>query len=168
MADLSGVSKGALRFWGVIQSSVSKRVTTGELWTAMKSVAETRGFSMQGVTIQDVNALRSAAAGLRNATEGFDTAPGESLINSSMVAGNVNSAPLADQALFPEFTIRFQAVVSENGVEKTVWRRMETPGDLFSMSKDELLAQAEVVSQVLAGSYGQESLGVTGIEISAV
>jgi len=80
MAGWQSGALGSLRgLWGTIQSAVSERATTAQLWQSIKD-------SPYEGTFQQVNALRSIAVQIRGAAENYAAAGPDQAIDSTMIA----------------------------------------------------------------------------------
>lgn len=156
------------QYYGVIASAAGERASAADLWALISAYEEQEGISRPAGLFQAVNAMRSVAVASRNAGEALAAAPDSTVIDASMIAEAINSRPLAEQALAPSFTIRYEATVLVDGEEQTVWRSIIQRGAL-PLTKGDLVDL--VVGQFIDDSadYGQLALGLTGnLNISAV
>jgi len=167
VADISDVSGKALALFGAIQGASYQHQTTAGVWQAMRSAAEQMGTDLSGVTLSDVNTLRSVAVGLRNASEEFDRAAADQALTPTMWAQNLNTRPLEERNAEQVWQVRFQHQVSIEGELQTVWRTLEYQGRLPA-TKAELLEDVGASAQWLADDYGIEQVGIGAIEISEV
>ena len=172
--QLTPGQKALLPYWGPIQSAVSQRVSTADLWTAVREAAAAEGVTISGVSATDMSGLRGLAASQRNASANFSQAHPGDTITGSMIAQDISSRGLADQALAPSWIVRFEQDLNFEGQLRTVWRSSVFEGSL-PPTVDELRNQLDLdAEQLLASSSGgidatsAVHIGIGQIQISAV
>ena len=99
MVAWQGGALGDLRgLWGVIQTSVSQRASTAQLWQAIHESSHTGTFAQ-------VNQLRGAATAMRRARENYAAAGRNEAIVSSMISEAPWSRPLHQRNLRTQYQI---------------------------------------------------------------
>lgn len=105
-----------MAYWGTIQAAVSQRASTADIWDAIKAAAAAEPGGGQLPTLQAVNELRGAAAGLRNSADTFGAA--RDLEESSGLSQGITSGMMAvapwssDQQVLTtlaDYQVRFEA-----------------------------------------------------------
>lgn len=155
------------QYYGVISGAVAQKASVQDIWTLINAYEEQEGIARPAQLFQAVNTMRSLAASSRNAGDLLSAAADSQIISAEMVALNINSRPLNEQALAPAYTIRYQATVLTGEGEDTVWRALMLYGSLPA-------TKGELVDMVIGGlldesaQYGQTATGLTGqLNISA-
>lgn len=106
-----------MAYWGTIQSAVSQRASTADIWSAIKAAQAAEPGGGGPVTLQGVNELRSAAAQLRNGAENLSAA--RSVEEGSGLAQGITGAMMAtapwsgDQQVLStlaDYQVRFEAL----------------------------------------------------------
>lgn len=172
--ELTPGQKLLLAYWGPIQSAVSERVSTADLWTRVRDSAASEGVVLRGVSALDMNRLRSIAASQRESMRTFQSSRVDQAITGRMIATDISARPLQDQALAPSWIVRFEQDLVVEGELQTVWRSDTFDGSLPATVGD-LRAQLEVdAEQLLLGSSGgigpdvAVHAGIGRVQISAV
>jgi hypothetical protein len=157
------------QYYGVISGAVAEKASVQDIWALINAYEEQEGISRPAQLFQAVNQMRSIAATNRNSGSLLSAAADSAIISAEMVAQNINSRPLNEQALAPAYTVRYQATVLTGEGEDTVWRSLMLQGNLPA-TKGELVDL--VINSFLddAAAYqGQTATGLTGqLNISAV
>ncbi len=172
--DLTPGQKALLPFWGSIQSAVTQRVGTAELWDAVRQAASAEGVILRGVSATDMSGLRGLAAGQRNAGDNLARAGPGDVITGQMIGQDLSSRALADQALAPSWIVRFEQDLNISGELVTVWRSSVFDGSLpvtLSDLRNTLDADAEEMLTSYAGGIEAAPavhIGIGRIQISAV
>jgi hypothetical protein len=98
---------------GAVEGAVEQRATTSELWQTMREAAAARGTELTGVTIQDVNRLRSTIAGMRNASdllrsalETSETTGLDQSVTGQMIGRTWWGHDITQQLLSPTYRLR--------------------------------------------------------------
>lgn len=120
-----------LGLWGSILSAGAQRLTTAALWSAVKEAATANGQVLQGVTIQDMNFVRSAANRVVNAQRAVAAADPAWAIDRTMIAQSPWSTPTVASQAAPEWMVRYEAQFQTEEGPVTQW--MSTSYDLTSM-----------------------------------
>lgn len=165
--DFTPGQQQLLAYWGNIQSAVSQRASTQDLWTAVRDAAATEGVSLKGVSAIDMNLLRSIAAGQQRATQALSSAPMNQAIDPSMIARDVSARDQASQNLAPAWLVRFEHQVLIEGETVTQWRTSTFEGFLPG-TKAGLLNIVNADAVAMADDYGITHVGVGAVQISAV
>jgi hypothetical protein len=172
--DLTPGQTKLLAYWGNIQSAVSQRASTADLWAAVRGAADAEGVSLAGISVTDMSGLRGLAAGQRNAMDNLQRTSPDQVITGTMIATDLSSRPLADQTLVPSWIVRFEHDVTIDGELVTVWRSSVFDGSLpptVGDLRDAVNADAEAMATSGSGGLTAESvthLGVGRMQISAV
>lgn len=165
--DLTPGQIKALVYWGVIESAVTKRASTADLWDAIREAAAAAGRPSVGVSASDISRLRGIAASQRNTAENLDRARPGDVITSSMIAQDIAARPLQDQILAPSWIVRFEHDVTIDGQLQTFWRSSVIDGSL-PPTKGQLRSQIEADASAMADDYGVTHIGVGRMQITAV
>lgn len=156
-----------LAYWGNIQSAVSQRASTQDLWSAVRDAAATEGVQLKGVSAIDMNLLRSIAAEQQRSMQTLASAPLSQAIDPSMIARDVSARDQAAQNLAPAWLVRFEHQVLVEGETVTQWRTSTFEGFLPA-TKADLLDQVGNDAIAMADDYGTTHVGVGAVQISAV
>lgn len=172
--ELTEGQKALLPYWGNIQSAVSQRIDTAGLWAAVRTAAEAEGVALRGVSATDMSGLRGLAASQRNAMDQLNSARPDQTITGSMIAQDLSSRGLADQAMAPSWIVRFEQDVTLGGQLSTVWRSSVFEGSLPPTLND-LRNQIDQDAEEMLASYeggpggsGAVHIGIGRLQISAV
>lgn len=155
---VSDEGKKGLLYWNEIQSSVSGRYTTAELWTAIKEAAAREGLDSPGISLQAVNELRSAAAQIRNAGERLMSEPAQNGLGERLIAEAPWSRPLDERAVSPMLQVRFELSMIRDGQLVTEWKTLVHSGRRPTTIAD-LQRIVERAGMSLAGSYNSDYAG---------
>lgn len=156
------------QYWGVIQRAVSERVTTAELWNMIRNASEAEGYVGTTGGLPEMNRLRGAAAAIRNASDVFRSARDDATITASMFAPDINAKAIPGLSLTPVYRVRFEHTIGTlEGQLVTTWRTISFPMQLPG-TKDLLMAELEANASSLAEQYGEEHIGLDGVEITVV
>lgn len=146
---------------GVINAGAQARASTADIWAAVRGEAERLGITDLSGGFVAVNEYRSIYAGQRNAATAFGGASDAELFTRAYAPEDINARNLADQALFPEYMVRFDMqVIDQDGnptirtvTMKDTWLPDMTVGDV---------RQAVLESAAgLANDYGITLTGVS-------
>jgi len=165
--DFTTGQRKLLAYWGTIQSAVSQRVSTADLWAAVRDAADAEGVSLKGSTAIDMGRLRSIAGSMRNAQEQLQQGRPDQVITGSMIATDLSARPLQDQLLAPSWIVRFEHDVTVNGELQTLWRSSVFESSLPPTIGD-LRSSVEADAVALADDYDVTHVGVGRMQISAV
>ncbi len=163
MSPAGGASGNLAKYWGTVVSSVNQRASTADLWSALKSAAANNPSDLAGVSIGDVNAMRSAAAGIRAATDAFQAADLSAAIDSTMVAQTPFSADLGAQAISPVYNVSFERTfINDQGVQEVEMRTDRFVGGLPGTVQDLL----DTVANDMDTLYGGTTTAVGTVSIT--
>lgn len=163
MADGSGLAK-PMAWWGVIQSAVRDRATTAEVWQAIRSFGEANDVRFPPGMLQEVNRMRSQAAGLRNASERLDRAKDTDALTSRMLAPLPYARPAIEQELARSFHVRVGYTARKGTETEQSYITLSYTGQLPA-TVGELYADAQVATAATVDTYGGELIGLDTIEI---
>lgn len=155
---LSDEGKKGLLYWNNIQSSVSGRATTAELWSAIREAAAREGLDSPGITLQAVNELRSSAAQIRNAGDRLMSEPAQNGLTASHIAEAPWSRPLEERASSPMLQVRFELSMIRDGQLVTEWKTLVHSGRMPTTIAD-LQRIIERAGISLARSYDSDYAG---------
>ncbi len=164
MADLSAGAQKLLAYWGNIQSAVASRASTAELWSTVQAAAAADNYSIAGATAIDMGQLRALAAGNRNAMEAFGRAGQDATITDTMLGSELYARFSTAANPEPQYFVRFEHLITENGQQTTVWRTDVFRG-LLPPTKGQLLEQLNADAQGLADEYNQAHIGIGSVSI---
>ena len=172
--DLTPGQKRLLPYWGIIQSAVTQRASTADLWEAVRADARREGAILSGVSATDMGSLRSIVARQRNATESFGRLLPQQAVTSDHIAQDISSRSLDAQALAPAWRVRFEHDITVDGQLQTVWRSSLFEGSLPATAgslRSAIEADAEQMAASGSGGLTAESvthIGVGRIQITAI
>lgn len=172
--DLTPGMKALLPWWGIIQSAVSQRVQTADLWTIVRDAATREGVELKGVSAADMSRMRAVPAGQRNAGDTFMRARPTDAITADMIAQDISSRSPQDQLLAPRWIARFEHDITVDGELQTHWRASVFEGSLPATAGDlrnQLEQDAEQMMLSSSGGIAAEEtthLGIGRIQIVAV
>lgn len=167
MTTPSGLSRYALAFFGAARGAVAQRVNTAGFYQALRDAGATIGTTAGGLSFQDVNGLRGAAAQIRNAQTQFERAPAEYAIDASMIGRVPYGRSLDEQAAQPMYTVGIQLHTADvNGEISSDYRAIRFTGQLPATKADleSLIAQD---AEALADTYNAQYAGHDVLEILA-
>lgn len=167
MPELSPAGQRALTYWGSIQSAVSDRASTSEVWSAIRGAAASLGLDSPGITVAGVNELRSYAASARNAMERIDRAPDSANIIGRYVSAAPWGRSMAEQNAVPRYQVNFEHTTILEGQEVTSWRPLMIAGAIPGTVGD-LRDAVEAAGNELADDYDMEHVGIGRIQVLTV
>ena len=165
MAGGDGLSK-PMAWWGVIQGAVSERASTAEIWQAIRGFAAESGAAWPPNMLQEVNRMRSQAAGLRNASERLDRARPTDALTGDMLAPLPYARPGPEQELARQFHVRVGYTATKGNETETSYITLGYSGQLPA-TVGELYADAQAVTAATVDTYGGELVGIDTVEIGA-
>jgi hypothetical protein len=163
MAGGGGLSK-PMAWWGVIQSSVRDRATTAEVWQAIREFGAANDIKYPPGMLQEVNRMRSQAAGLRNASERLDRAASTDALTGSMLAPLPYARPGVERDLARSFHVRVGYTARKGSETDSSYITLSYSGQLPA-TVGELYADAQVATASTVDTYGGELIGLDAIEI---
>lgn len=168
MTTPSGLPIRALQYWGVASGAVAARATTAEVWAAINAAAQANGQESAGLTLGDFNKLRSAAAGVRNASEYLAQGNPESVIEDAMIGSPPWARPLSEQNAAPMFQARFlHTTADDEGNESADWRTVTFSSGL-PPTLDAFHTALQQDAEALADKYNSQHVDVDSITIMRV
>lgn len=169
MTAPGGLPLKALQFYGAARGAVAQRVSTAGFYQALNNAAAGFGMEGHGLTFQEVNQLRSAAAGVRNAGESFTRAPGSNVIEAKYIGVEPYARSIADRDAQPLYHVGINLTTADRntGELTTSYKRVQFTGQL-SITKDTLLTLVQQDAEQLAAVYETEYIGHDVLEILAV
>lgn len=153
-------------FWGVIQLAARLHATTAETWSAIRQAAAEQDVRLPGNMFSEVNRLRAAAVGLRNASETLGAASRSDAITSRMLAPQLYARSQQEQQLAPAWHVRFEMTTVQGSEVSTSWHMMGYQG-VFPQTVGELLDDLEAYSASLGEGYGVAVSGISTVEIGS-
>lgn len=165
--DLTPGMKKLAPWFGVIQGGTWQGLSTEELWDRLRDAVAFDKLPLPEVSATDVSRLRGIAASQREAMNEFRRATAETTIAASMIAQDISSRPLTEQALTPRFMVRFEWQSTEGGELLTEWKTSVWTG-VLPPTKDSLLEQIGRDAERLGDDYDREHVGIGDILILAV
>lgn len=168
MTTPTGLPRSTLQFYPAARGAVAQRVNTADFYTALRDAGATFGATPGGLTFTDVNALRSAAAQERNASERFQRVLESNAIDASMISRAPYGRSLATQAAMPIYHvgINLTTVNKDTGEEAERYVTVQFTGQLPD-TKAALLQQVGQDAQAYADNYDEFYYGHTTVEIRA-
>jgi hypothetical protein len=142
---------------------VSERADTQTIFRAVQSEAARLNLTPGPGQFQAVTELRSLAAAGRNAAGLFARADGSDTFSPALAPQTINSRNLEDQAIFPEYMVRFTLQgLDENGnlVEQFVTMKAAWTPDL---TVDQVRQQVLEAGEGSSNRYGLTFVGVSNL-----
>lgn len=169
MTTPSGLPIRALQFFGAARGAVNQRVSTRDFYAALNAAATQFGLESHGLTFQNVNQLRSAAASVRNAAEALARAPETNAISAQEIGVTPYARSQADRNAMPIYHVGINLTTSDmqTGETTTDYRRVRFTGQLPA-TKGELMRFLAQDAEALAETYGNDYVGHQLVEILAV
>lgn len=167
MPDLPPAAQKALAYWPQIEYAASAGLTTADMWGIIRDAAEELGLASPGVSAAGVSTLRGLAGGIQRAAQVLEASPGDRALTAQQFAQAPWSRPLAEQNAFPEYHVRYQHTVIIDGEETTVWRTSRFAGR-YPSTVEELRQDVDEDAEQIADKYGEEHVGVAGLQLLAV
>lgn len=161
--DLSPEATKALAYWGPISRAAADRMTTADLWSAIRDEADRLGLASPGVTVRGVSELRGVAGGIQRVSDQFNALPGHRVMRGTMAAEAPWSPAPGSRRTFPQYQVRFQHTYNHQGEQVTEWRTTMIPANLVRTVDDLRRAVAGDALQ-LARKYGVEHVDVSGLQ----
>lgn len=155
-------------YWGVINSAAAESLTTAALWDQIRGFEEEQGISRPAGLFKAVSSMRSLAVSQRLARDSLTAAADNVALTADHIAQDINSRPLAEQALAPLYQVRFKATVltSEGSIDR--WLTVMNNG-ILPATKGDLVSLVASSAIDMSTTYGQLLVGLTGdLEITAV
>lgn len=140
---------------------------TAMLWSALRGAVQKSGYQLDKGAFQEVNRLRGVASRSRRAMEAFARAKPDAAITNRMVSDFINSRPLNERILSPEYDIRVQYFYHDQDGLHENWVTI-TGLERLPATKQDVMDLAQVYSQVWAGNYGHQIEAVGLVHIASV
>lgn len=168
MTTPSGLPRRALAFFPSARGAAAQRMSTADFYQALRDAGATFGNAPGGLSFQDVNQLRGAATGLRNAAERLARAPESNAIDATMIGVTPYARGLAEQATMPLYHVGVTLnTITNEGDEQSRYTVVQFTGQL-PPTKGELFAAVQRDAQALADAYEEQYAGHSVVEILAV
>lgn len=145
---LSDDALAAMAYWGTIQSAVTQRASTADLWAAIRGAqaAEPGGGGL--VTVRGVSELRGYAAAIRGAAErlnaaraGYDRTGLAQVITGDMMSTAPWSASGQVLSTLADYQVRFEALFTTPlGRSSSVMLTAKFPNGQLSATVGDLVA----------------------------
>jgi hypothetical protein len=142
-------------YWGIIQSGARARLTTAELWSAVRNSSEMAGETLAPGAFSRMNELRSLAGQQIRADSALARLDPTGTITSDQIAFDINSRSVFDQAANPRYRVSF--TVSGTNIrsgERTDFRLTDTFGRNLPHTKQDLLDQLSLEAPATVDAYG--------------
>ncbi len=156
-----------MAWWGRIQGGVSERATTAEIWDAIRSLAQQEGLSLPSDMFLQVNAMRSQAAALRNASERLGRASASTPITSDLLAPLPYGRPAVEQSLAAKYHVRVNYTARQGSEIAQSYVTLDYSGGQLPATVGELFADAQVATAGLVDTYGGELIDLDAIQIGS-
>lgn len=156
-----------LGYWGVIEAAVTNRMSTADLWSAIREATANPANGLTGITLMDVNRLRSSAALIRNSAAEFNRATDDLVISGKMIATAPWARKEESQRLAPKLQIRFLHTTLKDEIFETSWRTYMHPGPAPATVGD-LRAIVDRAGQMLAQDYETDHVSVDQLSVLVV
>lgn len=168
MTTPSGLPVSALQYWGVARGAVSARASTAEFYGALNDAAESFGNGGHGLSFQEVNQLRSAAVGVRNASESFLKTAADTVISARQIAVPPYARSQDDRNSSPMYSVGIMLhTMDDEGETTSAYRQIRFTGQM-DFTKGDLLALVQQDAEALADAYSQQYAGHDVVELVAV
>lgn len=159
-----------LAYWGSILSSAQAGASVAGMWSAIRDQQARFGEGAPRVSAADVMALRGYANRVASSARALEGAAASDALLPSMMA----NAPYSDQGLAglaatPGYQVTYRhEFLAADGTTQQAWRTSWFTGADLPQTVGGLLAAADANAVELAGVYGVEHVGVSGITIAQV
>lgn len=167
MTTLNPEDRRALQYWGVIESVTLAGGSTQDLWQAINAQAEALGYERSGISIQNVNRLRSQAVALRQAGNRLEQLGPDDLLGGLQIGQAPWARPLGQQVSTPMWSVRFEHLIERDGVQLSEYRTSTFTGTV-PRSRRELEEALDEDGANLANDYGATHLGIGEYRVLAV
>lgn len=168
MTTPSGLPLSALQYWGAARGAVANRVSTADFYAALNSAAASFGAESHGLSFQDVNKLRSAAVGVRNAADRFSRAPDSNAIDARMIGVVPYARPQDDRNALPIHQVGLTLhTVDLEGNQDSRFVYVRFTGQM-DPTKGDLLQLVQQDAEQMAIDYGVEYAGHDVHELLAI
>lgn len=164
--------RALLGLWGPIASSAAQHLTTQDLWRTVRTAAADSGLTLAGVTIQDMNYVRSAANKTLQAQAALGRATPTQALDATMMAQSPWSPFTAASAAAPTWMVRYEALFDTEEGPVSQWMTSsydltnllpQTVGDLTSDLADDAALNVSTSSPPCGGQL--TGIGSTQIMI---
>lgn len=167
MTTPSGLPLSALQYWGAARGAAAQRVSTADFYAALNNAAASFGAESHGLTFQQVNQLRSAAVGVRNAAERFQRAPEVNAIDARMIGVVPWARGLDARNALPIYQVGINLhTVDLDGNQDTRFVYVRFTGQL-DITKSDLLTFVQQDAEQMALDYGVQYAGHDVLELQA-
>lgn len=164
MADLTPGQRRATQYWKSIEAVTLAGGSTQELWAAINAHAQALGYESAGISIFDVNALRSRAVANRGALQNLDALGPDDLITGPAIGRAPWERDLNRQNALPMWQVSFEHHIRVDGEDVTIWRSTMFQGSVPRTRRELELALDEDAER-MADEYGQEHVGIGAYSI---
>lgn len=168
MTTPSGLPLSTLQYWGAARGAVANRVSTADFYGALRDAATSFGAESHGLSFQEVNQLRSAAVGVRNAAERFSRAPEANAIDARMIAVPPYARSQDARNDQPIYQVGITLhTANDDGEVSSDFRYVRFTGQM-NLTKGDLLQLIQEDAEALADTYGTTYVGHDVAELLAV
>lgn len=162
------VTQQQARYWGIVRSAVTDRLSTRELWERVFAFEQQQQITRPTGLFAAVTAMRSAAVQIREAAARFTKASRDTAITAEHIGRELRARPVTQQALHQVHVIRFEATVLGETGEERRWLSYMHHGPLPA-TKGELMDIIDVQAPAIGLGSDEIVTGTTGeAEIVAV
>jgi hypothetical protein len=157
-----------MRYWGIIRSAVSDRLSTKDIWDRIFQFEQQQQIARPTGLFAAVSAMRSAAVQIRESAARLTKAALDTAITAQHIAQELRSRPLTSQALAPVHVVRFESTVLTETGEERRWLSYVHRGPLPA-TKRALMDILDVQAPAIGMGSDELVTGTTGnVEIVAV
>lgn len=167
MRELSPAAQKALAYWPQIEYAAAYRMTTADLWNAIRDEAERLGLASPGVPLQGVNELRGIATRIQASSDRLNAARDEQRITRLMRAEAPWRRTYRAQRANPMFSVRFAHTFTSNGEQFTEWRTSVFQGRAPA-TVGQLRQLIENDARNLAKDYGVEHVSADDLQMLVI
>lgn len=164
MADPGESFARPMAWWGVIQAAATEHATTADVWRAITAFGESSGLQYPPDMFAQVNAIRSQAVQLRNASEALGSASSTDALTHDYIARLPYARTDPAAAVTPLYDVRVNYTAVQGGQELESYITLRYSGGLPPTVGD-LYAEAQLATESLVEGYGAAMTGLGAIQI---
>lgn len=158
----------AYAYWPQIEYAAARRMPTADLWATLRDAAAELGLDSPGVTVQQVNQVRSWATGIQAASRRLERLdPSYSISDGHLIAEAPWARSPGEREALPMYQVRYEHTVDGPNGPETNWRVSTFRGSLPRTLGD-LQDAIEEDAENLADKYGGAHVGVGSLQILSV
>lgn len=167
MADDPRPLLNPLAAWGSILASARSRLTTAQVWDAIRTAFPREQYRYGSDILGAVNRMRARATGLAETSRLIAKANRGDVLGGRMIGQQIYARSLNDQEKAPVWHVRFQVPVTTPDGTSTDWYTMEYNGVLPATVGD-LYDDLDAYADSLGDDYGVSVGAIGAVEFGAL